>query len=467
MGFAADAVLDVVTPQPRQPARAPEAANNGPTFDDHLQAAARDSDVAPEPEVLPAPNQPPSENVAEATDPATSLLGGEVAPVTPPAQQIAAPTAAPVLLQLITSTVSPAQPDHAKPQTVTPTAPTQPPPGDAAAAASITQPAAAGANGVPKAATPAMSDAAPTEAATPTADKSTAPVEKSVAPAANPQTAPAPVQTQQTAPTIPIPVMAIAALAPSIEVQTAPGAIAAAQAPAPEHAARQSKAALMRGEAKSEPPKQDHAAAFTPTAPPRSTAKAATPQGAAKDAAVFAPLDAPGATPAQQTSFTASAAAPAATSHAQHAAAEENATRAAPAAQQIAREIVRRFEGGSTRFELRLDPPELGRIEVKLEVSRDHRVTAVIAADSPQALTDLARHARELEQMLQGAGLELSDNGLSFDLRQGGEHAGEARESGAARSGGDASAHAEDAAPIAARPIGYERWRGVRLDVMV
>src|SRR5699024_7117155 len=102
---------------------------------------------------------------------------------------------------------------------------------------------------------------------------------------------------------------------------------------------------------------------------------------------------------------------------------EHAVLRAAPVAHQVAREIVRRFEGGSTRFELRLDPPELGRVDVRLDVSRDHRVTAVIAADSPQALTELARHARDLEQMLQGAGLQLSDNGLSFDLRQGSERA--------------------------------------------
>ncbi|MEZ6022856.1 MAG: flagellar hook-length control protein FliK [Hyphomonadaceae bacterium] len=94
----------------------------------------------------------------------------------------------------------------------------------------------------------------------------------------------------------------------------------------------------------------------------------------------------------------------------------------------MGREIIRRFDGGNTSFELRLDPPELGRVEVRLEVSRDHRVTAMIAADSPQALTELARHARELEQTLQAAGLELSDSGLSFDLRQGGgESAGYGR----------------------------------------
>ena len=199
------------------------------------------------------------------------------------------------------------------------------------------------------------------------------------------------------------------------------------------------------------------------TAAPRTNAKAtAPPNTAAKEAAAFSTfLDAPEAAPQQQTSATPTSSA-ASSNHTQHAAAEHSA-RAAPAAQ-VAREIVRRFDSGNTRFELRLDPPEMGRVEVRLDVSRDHRVTAVIAADSPQALTELARHARDLEQMLQGAGLELGDNGLSFDLRQGSERAETAEFSDAI---GERASQLEDTAPVAARPLGYERWRGVRVDVMV
>lgn len=147
--------------------------------------------------------------------------------------------------------------------------------------------------------------------------------------------------------------------------------------------------------------------------------------------------------------------------------ANEHAARAAPVTVQVAREIVRKFDGDSTRFEVRLDPPELGRVEVRLEVTRDHRVTAVVAADTPQALTELARHARELEQTLQSAGLQLNEDGLSFDLRQNGDKAAGSGEAG--DGGGAASATGEaieDVAP-AARPIGFERWRGVRLDMMV
>jgi hypothetical protein len=103
---------------------------------------------------------------------------------------------------------------------------------------------------------------------------------------------------------------------------------------------------------------------------------------------------------------------------------------------------------------------------VRLDVSRDHRVTAVVAADNPQALAELSRHARELEQMLQSSGLELADNGLSFDLRQGDENA--KNSDGAESANGPISAAAEAEAPNpSARPLGYERWRGVRVDLMV
>lgn len=146
------------------------------------------------------------------------------------------------------------------------------------------------------------------------------------------------------------------------------------------------------------------------------------------------------------------------------AAIDHNTVRAPPATAQVAREIVRRFNGQTTSFDLRLDPPELGRVEIRLDVTRDHRVTAVVSADNPQALTELARHARELEQTLQAAGLELADNGLSFDLRQGGE--GDADAGEGASDGQAASAEAEQQ-PVASRPLGFERWRGVRVDMMV
>lgn len=154
-------------------------------------------------------------------------------------------------------------------------------------------------------------------------------------------------------------------------------------------------------------------------------------------------------------------------SHSQQIAIDPTTARAAPVAAQISREIVRRFNGQNTQFDLRLDPPELGRVEVRLEVTRDHRVTAIVAADNPQALAELARHARELEQSLQSAGLQLADNGLSFDLRQGRNSSREASDETGNAAPFAKTAEGEAPAPIPlARPVGFERWRGVRLDIV-
>ncbi len=207
-------------------------------------------------------------------------------------------------------------------------------------------------------------------------------------------------------------------------------------------------------------------------AAPQSTGKTAqksdfVPAGPAKAAALARATPNEGAAPG----LTQVDASPPPTAQQQQQAAttpDASAARAAPAAAQVGREIIRRFNGQSTQFDLRLDPPELGRVEVRIEVSRDHRVTATLTAESPQALVELARHARELQQSLQSAGLELAENGLSFDLRQGGEGARESFEAGR---GEDRAASApEDETPIPtarARPVGFESWRGVRVDLML
>ncbi|MET0182160.1 MAG: flagellar hook-length control protein FliK [Caulobacterales bacterium] len=156
-----------------------------------------------------------------------------------------------------------------------------------------------------------------------------------------------------------------------------------------------------------------------------------------------------------------------ATSASSDVSAKETSHNVASAANQVTREIVRRHTGGGTQFELRLDPPELGRVDVKIEVSKDHKVTALITADSPQALSDLARAAREIESSLQSAGLDLSENGLSFDLSQNQSREGAADRAEAPALQRISSNETEEAMPArAARPIGLEHWRGVRVDLV-
>jgi flagellar hook-length control protein FliK len=83
----------------------------------------------------------------------------------------------------------------------------------------------------------------------------------------------------------------------------------------------------------------------------------------------------------------------------------------------LAVEISARARTGAQRFEIRLDPPELGRIDVRLDVHRDGRVTSHLIVDKVETLDLLRRDALDLERALQQAGLKTSDQSLQFSLR--------------------------------------------------
>lgn len=82
----------------------------------------------------------------------------------------------------------------------------------------------------------------------------------------------------------------------------------------------------------------------------------------------------------------------------------------------IAQLIAKRFGDGGRSFDIRLDPPELGRVHVRLEIGADRTVQAMLTAEKPEALNELQRHARELERALAEAGLELGESGIGFAM---------------------------------------------------
>lgn len=79
-------------------------------------------------------------------------------------------------------------------------------------------------------------------------------------------------------------------------------------------------------------------------------------------------------------------------------------------------EIVSRAQDGLRRFEIRLDPPELGRIDVRLDVDRGGNVTSRLTVERAETLDLLRRDAPQLERALQHAGLN-TEGGLQFSLR--------------------------------------------------
>ncbi len=93
------------------------------------------------------------------------------------------------------------------------------------------------------------------------------------------------------------------------------------------------------------------------------------------------------------------------------------ALQSAPAATlQVYARMIERADGRAQRFEIRLDPAELGRVDVRIEVGADRKVHAVLAAHDSAALTDLMRGQRALERALSDAGIDLAENGVRFEL---------------------------------------------------
>ena len=80
-------------------------------------------------------------------------------------------------------------------------------------------------------------------------------------------------------------------------------------------------------------------------------------------------------------------------------------------------EIGMRALAGAKRFDIRLDPAELGRIDVNLSISDKGEVHAKLVVDRVETLHLLQRDARTLERAFEQAGLKPSDSGVDISLR--------------------------------------------------
>jgi flagellar hook-length control protein FliK len=60
-----------------------------------------------------------------------------------------------------------------------------------------------------------------------------------------------------------------------------------------------------------------------------------------------------------------------------------------------------RAQNDSNQFDIRLDPPELGRIDVRLDVDRDGQVTTHMTADRADTLELLQSQQPQLQQALE------------------------------------------------------------------
>ncbi|MCB9994588.1 MAG: flagellar hook-length control protein FliK [Hyphomicrobiaceae bacterium] len=84
----------------------------------------------------------------------------------------------------------------------------------------------------------------------------------------------------------------------------------------------------------------------------------------------------------------------------------------------MAYEITRHVQAGLNRFQIRLDPPELGRIDVRMDVDHHGALSARLTVERPETLDLLYRDARSLERALQQSGLDAGKTNLQFALKQ-------------------------------------------------
>ena len=82
-------------------------------------------------------------------------------------------------------------------------------------------------------------------------------------------------------------------------------------------------------------------------------------------------------------------------------------------------EIARRLSAGKEELTVRLNPADMGRVEIRMGFDESGHIRAVVAAESPVALELLRRDAGELARALADAGIRSDASSFRFDSRGG------------------------------------------------
>lgn len=135
----------------------------------------------------------------------------------------------------------------------------------------------------------------------------------------------------------------------------------------------------------------------------------------------------------------------------------------------LAVQIAANAQGGRSRFEIRLDPAELGRIDVRLDVDRHGQVTSHLIVEKPETLSMLRQDAPQLQRALQDAGLKTGNNGLQFSLRDQSSSGNNSDHGSRRNSHRLIVGEIDGVSATAASSISYSRFSGVRggLDIRV
>lgn len=110
-----------------------------------------------------------------------------------------------------------------------------------------------------------------------------------------------------------------------------------------------------------------------------------------------------------------------------------------PATQMIAATITKAAASGENRnITVKLEPPELGRIEISMSFSKEKAVKTHMIVEKQETFMMMQRDAHVLERALHDAGID-TDGGVSFELAQDGNMSGDGRDGERGASGGGSS----------------------------
>jgi flagellar hook-length control protein FliK len=84
----------------------------------------------------------------------------------------------------------------------------------------------------------------------------------------------------------------------------------------------------------------------------------------------------------------------------------------------VAQTIATRAHTGHSRFDIRLDPAELGSVDVRVEVRSNGEVRAHLVVERTETLDLMLRDQKNLERSLADAGLDVGSSGLQFSLKE-------------------------------------------------
>lgn len=86
----------------------------------------------------------------------------------------------------------------------------------------------------------------------------------------------------------------------------------------------------------------------------------------------------------------------------------------------LAAQVSRKLQGRNTHFDIQLTPEGLGRVDVRVDIDAQGKLTAAMAFDNPHAAAELRSRSGDLQRALEQAGFDIS-GGLSFQSPQDGQ----------------------------------------------